>query len=197
MDSEFKLNPNKWIEWYTRDDVNFVYIPIHRCATNWMLSKLTNNGFYKVVPKDRHLHKDKERLVILREPTERVLSGMFVAEQVDFSILDSNVDKEQFEKILSQDIHTSGQVKYLPPDRNNCVYFKFDAMLPYKISNYMHKSGVALEPGPMKWTKIQIGGESRERREKVYNDPKLLNMFKEYLKEDYELYNSVEFYGTN
>lgn len=199
LKSEYELTPDLWINWYTRDDVNFVYIPITRCATNWMISQLTHNGFYKVAPVERDNVKDKERLVIIREPIERVISGMFVpSEEIDMSVLDSNIDKLEFEDKLGSDVHTSNQTRYLSKnDSGKYVYIKFDNDLPNKIYEYMNSHGVTLEPGPMSWTTITVGAESKERREKVYNDPRLLNMFREFLSEDYELYNSVEFYGTN
>ena len=199
LKSDFELNPNLWISWYTRDDVNFVYIPVHRCATNWMIDLLTHNGFYEILPSERDAFHNKERLVIIREPTERVLSGMFVpSEEIDLSVLDSNIDKLEFERKLSNDVHTSNQTKYLSKnDNGKYIYFKFGSDLPDKIYDYMNSQGVVLESGPMNWTTTAVGAESRERREKVFSDPKLLNMFREFLKEDYELYNSVEFYGTN
>lgn len=198
------------IDWYTRDDVNFVYIPINRCASNWMTTMLLENDFYVVAPVDRNKVASKDRIVILREPVERVISGMFINENYDLSILDNQIDYLLFSSTLDQDVHTIGQAMYLPhEDHSKFVFFKFEEYLPAKIEDFMTSQGIKLKPGSMPWLKPlmttgprsmlhrPIGATSKENREKVYRDPKLLNMFRTYLKEDYKLYNSVEWYGTN
>lgn len=203
MDPLIKPELDYWLQWITRSDVDFVYIPITRCASNWMYSQLMQNGFYKIPDEDKHLYAHKKRLVILREPIDRVISGMFVS-LCELATLENSTTQERFEELLKQDMHTTSQLKYLPNDEEHnsdrYVYFKFDDNLPDTINAYMNSCGITLELGAMSWLDPKtrsIGASSKENREKVYNDPKLLNMFRDYLKEDYELYNSVEWYGTN
>lgn len=192
-----------WLQWITRDDVDFVYIPITRCATNWMYSQLMQNKFYKIPDDDKHLYAHKKRLVILREPVDRVISGMFIS-FCDLATLENSIDQKSFENYLNKDMHTISQLTFLPENEvhnsDRYVYFKFDDSIPDKINEYMNNCGMTLEPGSMMWfdpNDRPIGASSKENREKVYSDPKLLNMFRDYLKEDYKLYNSVEWYGTN
>lgn len=175
------------IDWYTRDDVNFVYIPINRCASNWMTTMLLENDFYVVAPVDRNEVASKDRVVILREPVERVISGMFINENYDLSVLDSRIEYSVFSSTLEQDIHTIGQTMYLPnEDHAKFIFFKVEEDLPAKIEVFMNSQGIKLKPGSMPWLKPlmatgprsmlhrPIGATSKENREKVYRDPKLL-----------------------
>lgn len=192
-------NPSFGPNWFTRDDVNFVYIPIYRCATNWLTVLLKDDGFYEVPP---NTVCNKERLVIIREPTERVLSGMFIT-GCSLDDLQNTANQESFEEILNQDVHTSSQLKYLPTD-GKYVYFKFGEDLPKNINRYMSEQGITLTRSTSTWldrtsivgplSRVPIGQSSRENREKVYRDPKLLNMFRTYLKDDYKLYDSITWF---
>lgn len=204
-----KPEVDDWLQWITRSDVDFVYIPITRCASNWMHDQLMHNGFYQIPGEDRHLYADKKRLVIIREPVDRVISGMFIS-FCELDELESQPDQTSFEEVLKKDIHTSGQVTYLPTEEShlsdNYVYIKFDEKLPSKIDKYMAKFGSSLEAGSLSWLSLDnqpgpnsslrrpIGMSSRETREKVYRNPKLLNMFRTYLKEDYKLYDSITWF---
>jgi hypothetical protein len=188
--------------WFTRDDVNFVYIPIYRCATYWLTSLLKDVGFYEVPP-DTVLNK--ERLVIIREPTERVLSGMVIT-GCSLDVLQNTSDQVSFEEMLNQDMHTSSQLEYLPTDESTkYVYFKFGEDLPKNINRYMSKQGITLPNSTSTWLRRKefgqfkgiawpVGWLSKENREKVYRDPKLLNKFRMYLKDDYKVYDSITWF---
>ena len=209
MDSITPPEVDDWLQWITRSDVDFVYIPITRCASNWVHDQLMCNGFYQIPHEEKHLYADKKRLVIIREPVERVISGMFIS-FCEMDELESQPNQRSFEEVLKKDIHTSGQITYLPAGEpyttDKYVFIKFDQDLPNKLNKYMASFGITLKQGSLIWLSLdnnpgiknslrrQIGMSSKENREKVYRDPKLLNMFRTYLKEDYKLYDSITWF---
>lgn len=189
MNSKIK-DLHKFTPWFSRDDVDFVYIPILRCGHNWVKDYLLENGFTEV---DHDQVSHKTRLVVIREPLERILSGMVAIEEFDYSSLDSDVDS--LEKTLSSDPHTSPMIYALPDDEHtDYVFIKFDVDTDYALQDFLVERGLNLPAPTAEWRRESMGYSSRKTKAKVLDDNHLTAVLKNYLKDDYEFYYNIKWY---
>lgn len=193
------------LSYLSREDVNFSYVPIFRCGHTWIKSILTLNNFCDI-PKGIAIN-EKRKLVILREPLERIISGMFVA-QFDYDkIFKHKIDL--FETLL-HDPHTNQQTFFLGKIDSTYDFIKFGPNLKNNLINYCLDQGIKLsDEGIPDW---KLNGNQMRKDEDfpsaviphdstiidfIRYNKKLSEKFDRYLKDDYNLYNKVRWYGTN
>jgi hypothetical protein len=189
---------------YTRDDVDFVYIPITKCGSTWLKTLFEHNNFkhyltieglqeLKEVPELR----DKTKLIVLREPLERVISGMYAEENFD---LDTIYSREKIFTNFPKDSHTCSMLKYLigvPLDKT--MYFKYENTQSWgvKMQNFLRTIIPDFKENPVTWRNWGHGVSPTTLLDIARNDKVIYNNLMEYLKDDYEFYNKVKWHATS
>ena len=198
-------------EWYSRKDIDWVYVRVKRAGSTWMTQYLQANGFERCLQESTLTRHHK--LVIFREPLERFMSGV-------------GLNNDLYEKLLKNpkkaleehhDAHVYPQVDSLKNiDLNNCTLIKYSANWTENFYKFLEQQGTILsEKPPTEWynkltpfdkvipnKNILLAPddniESRFYLKKYFDEnPKFSKVIMDYLKEDYKLYNKVEWYGTN
>jgi len=186
-----------------REDADFVYVPLTRCGSTWLSKVLTFNGFETrfTSPSNGGLGKiklhEKQKLIVVRHPLQRLISAMVAAENFDLKII---YDKNKIFEILPTDIHTSTQVSAL---RN--INYKINSTFIEYHSNhewgelmqlYMSKRIPNFMGAPEKWEPV-VNPMQTKLAETIYSDSKVYDTLMKYLKEDWDFYNKITWYGTN
>lgn len=183
---------HKFTPWFSRDDVDFVYIPTLRCGHNWAKNYLLDHGFVEV---DHDAVSHKTRLMIIRNPLERILSGMYAIENFDYSLLEGSTDRLLEE--LSSDPHTSHMINVIPDDgHTDYVFIKFDTDTDYAFRDFLAERGLDLPEPKMEWQRETMGYSSRKTRAEVFSNNTLTATLMNYLKEDYDFYNNINWYQS-
>lgn len=181
----------------SREDVDFAYVPIYRSGHNWVAAYLKENGFQSVVKASVH---NKRKLVILREPLERIVSGMAIS-NFDYNKLFKN--KIDLIETLKVDPHTNQQVYFLNKIDESYDFIKLGPNLPDNLKKYLSDRGIEMpNECSMSWSETGsstrlTGINDKEVVEFIRSNTKLSEKFQKYLKDDYTLYNMVKWYGTN
>lgn len=188
-----------------REDVDFVYVPVTRCGSTWLSRTLTFNGFETRFsePSKGGLGKlklaEKQKLIVVRHPLQRLISAIYAAENFDLNIL---YDKNKIFEVLPTDVHTSTQVSEL---RNinykiNSIFIEYhsnnewgELMQAFMAKHIPDFSGV-----PNAWLPaIYPDPEKVKLSEKIYSNKKIYDNLMYYLKEDWAFYNKITWHGTN
>ena len=186
-----------------REDVDFVYIPLTRCGSTWLSKMLTFNGFETkfTSPPKGGLGKikltEKQKLIIFRHPLQRLISAMVSIENFDIKVI---YDKNKIYEVLPTDIHTSTQVSAL----RNINYKTNSTFIEYHSNRewgelmqlYMSKRIPNFMGAPEKWSPV-VDPIQTKLAETIYANKKIYDNLTEYLKEDWDFYNKITWYGTN
>jgi len=180
---------------------DLMYINIPKNASSWTKPNLQDWGweFYNY-----HTDQlDKTAIVVLRDPVERWLSGIaecLTLYHPTFDLQDMETVELIFDRIVFDD-HTEQQVKFLQGiDTDRCIFLWCDDNYRQNFSNL-----IAEYFGPNRYYKYDyqhVSENSPERRnfKKIFSreieNPKYLKQVQDYFKQDYELINSVKFYGS-
>ncbi len=189
---------------YSRDDVDFVYIPVTRCGSTWLRHVFEHNNFkiYSIIEglngtDDIPELKDKTKLVVLRDPLERLISGMYAPEDFD---LDTIYSREKIFTNFPTDIHTCPQIDFLKGmSIDKVIYIKYENISTWGPDMYaLLKSMVPnFSEGPIKWEAWGTGSSPKHLLDVARNDNVIYNNLMDYLKDDYEFFNQVKWHGTN
>jgi len=181
-------------------DSAYMYVHIPKNASSWTKPNLKDFGweFYNY-----HADQlDKHALVVLRDPVERWVSGIaeyFTLYHNNFNTWTSDVFDLVFDRITFDD-HTERQVKFLHGlDTDNCTFFDFD--------NYRLNFSVWIKEnyGDNKYDRYEFQHVSehspeRKRFKEIFNrelqNSKYLEQIKNHYAKDYELINSIKYYGS-
>lgn len=189
---------------YTRDDVDFVYVPVTRCGSTWLRSVFRHNKFteHLVIENIQELQevpelRDKVKLIVLRDPLERLISGMYAPEDFD---LDTIYSREKIFTNFPTDIHTCPQVRFLngvPTDR--AIYIKYEntPTWGFEMHDLLRTMVPNYEEGPVKWENWGHGSSPKDLLDIARNDKVIYNNLMEYLKEDQEFFDKVKWHESN
>lgn len=194
---------------YNGSDGNMAYVNIPKNASVWTKNRLISLGweegnYYTDSNQSHDFHK-KTFIVALRDPVDRWCSG--IAEY--FTIYHPGVTINHlypqmldliFDRVTFDD-HTEKQVCFIEGcDIKNCVFLKVNQQYKLSFSNYLKLAGIpnrfdtlAVEHRTLQGNKHKL---LRYFTQLVEKEPRYLKQLKEYYKQDYNLLNTVNFYGT-
>ena len=209
---------------------NYIFIPIPKNASSYTkrIWKL-QCGMTTNVPDNfitNPIQLSKKKIVVLREPYERYISGLLeylYRAQIFGQISCDQVDFDDLFKTFAFDEHTSLQVQFLEGiDTDTCIFLKFGSSysndLMHLIQDKLHRNQKFQFPGE-EFTgrrydetssapeKVAIlNNETSSAPEKVAmldklteyldNHEEVVLSLKEYLIPDYNLFNNVQFYNN-
>lgn len=191
-------------EVYTRDDVDFVYVPVTRCGSTWLRTVFESNNFskYQIIEELQELSefpklRDKTKLIVLRDPMERLISGMYAPEDFD---LDTIYSKEKIFTNFPTDVHTCPQIKFLvgvPIDK--AIYIKYENSATWgpEIYDLLKTMIPDFKESPVKWENWGNGSSPKDLLDIARNDKVIYNNLMEYLKEDQEFFDQVKWHESN
>lgn len=183
---------------------DLMYVNIPKNASSWTKPNLVDLGW-----EEFNYHHDrfysKHAMVVLRDPVERWLSG--VCEY--FALYMTDVDTNQFtpafyELLIDQttlDDHTEKQFYFIDGlTHRNITWFWCDSGYRERFSQFLRDRGVDNKYNRYEYQHTTEGSEPRKNFKKIFEpllrNSKYLNKIKDYYKEDYELIDSVTFYGA-
>ena len=183
---------------------DLMYVNIPKNASSWTKPNLldfnweiynyhTDNLYYKTA------------MIVLRDPVDRWTSG--IAEYLylyhrDWAntaftteLLDLIFDKIAF------DDHTEKQVYFIEGlDLSRCVFFYFDDNYRENFSNFLAENGMPNKYHRYEKQHVSNNEPVRRNFKEIFNrelqNSKYYNQIKDYFKQDYELINSVKYYGS-
>jgi hypothetical protein len=179
-------------------DLMYVYIP--KNASSWTKPNLQDFGweFY-------NYHTDglnKHAMVVLRDPVDRWLSG--IAEYLTLYhtnlILEPNILNLIFDRICFDD-HTDRQVNFIHGlDTDNCTFFRCDQYYRDDFSTFLDEHNMPNRYHRYEFQHVSKLSPVRDGFKNIFlreiTNPKYLQAVKDYFSADYELINSVKFYGS-
>jgi hypothetical protein len=192
---------------YSRDDVDFVYIPVTRCGSTWLRHVFEHNNFkeYNIIENLTSVNdipdiKDKIKLIVLRDPLERIISGMYAPEDFD---LDTIYSREKIFTNFPTDIHTTPQIEFLKGiSLDNAIFIEYKNS-PNWGPNFI-KLLIKIVPNfkksPIRWEARVNGSSPKELLDIAKSNNVIYNNMMDYLKEDqlfFEQVNWHKWYGTN
>lgn len=195
--------------WYTRSDVDWVYVRINRTGSSWFRSYLVENNFEQGNPRDL---KGRHKLVILRDPMDRFLSGMAFHEGV-IELFRKNPKRTLAD--YRTDPHLMPQVDFLKDvNLNNCTFIKYSDTWTENLSEFVNQTNTKMDIPPSEDWHVKVTpltlpdnpllcylDQSTRDRYTLMDMIKSSEIFRvtvaEYLEKDYNLYKNVKWYGTN
>lgn len=183
-----------------RDDLKLVYINIPKNATEWMKQTFKGKGsnFYKTP-----IPEDYQFVVILRDPYKRWISGLSEFIKRYSTIPATNITfwtQLDTLKLLSEsgatDEHTELQSRFIDDYKNRTTFFRCDNNLATNIKHWSDENNLNLTPSDS--PKHQTVGIhlklSEQIEESINKNVAIRNKILKYLKDDIDLYNSVQYY---
>ena len=194
--------------WFSREDVDWVYVKINRVGSTWMADYLSANDFIQT---DLSSLANHHKLIVLREPLEKLMSGIIFHDSLFKKLIKTP------KKVLddfSEEPHVRLQIKSLKNvDLNNCTFIKYSREWTKNFDMFLKGRGTKMDVKPPSvWTNkttpfenINLHNKTIDEvtRDRFYlkkyfdENPKFNKIIMDYLEEDYKLYNKVEWYGTN
>jgi hypothetical protein len=189
-------------ECWSHPNTDLMYVHIPKNASSWTKPNLKDFGweFYNYHDDDMH---DKTAMVVLRDPVERWISG--IAEYLalyhpNFILHDLEAMDLIFDRICFDD-HTERQVNFVHGlDRDQCVFFLCDKHYRQDFSVFLDEQGMPNRYHKYEYQHVSEADPMRKKFKNIFareiQNPKYLTAVKDYFAADYELINSVKFYGT-
>jgi hypothetical protein len=194
---------NKWAdlghnlgECWVNSDKEITYINIPKNASSFIkaciLSTKDHWGY------SNKLIKNKENLVILRDPIDRWCSGiaqsLFNSKKYDWPI-------EDIFNFISVDDHTESQIYFLQGiDITKTTFILVNANLRSNLKNWFNERGMLVDLENIHQYNASIEDDRGEIKNKFINliesQSELMLKLKKHFQADYELINRVKFYGN-
>lgn len=184
-------------------DQQLKYVNIPKCASSATKQALEAANWHYGVYHDNPVIAKAHSIIVLRDPIERWLSG--ICEY--FTLYHSSIDVSMFnpaffDLIIEQttvDDHTEKQVYFIDAlDINNCTFFKCDSEYSINLAKFLHDR--ACQVPTMTQVHVTNDSEIRSKFKKIFQplleNPKYLTRIIQHYAQDYQLINSVTFYGS-
>lgn len=185
-------------------DSELMYVHIPKNATSWTKPNLLDWDWEFFNYHTDNL-KNKTALVVLRDPIDRWISG--IAEYL--YLYHPNIDLVHtgraffdlvFDKITFDD-HTEKQVYFIEGlDLSRCIFFWFDDNYRKNFSNFLIQNQMPNRYWNYEKQHVSNNEPIRKKFKEIFvealENSKYLHQIQQYFKQDYDLINSVKFYGT-
>ena len=188
-------------ECMSHSSVDLMYVHVPKNASSWTKPNLKDFGwqFY-------NYHTDnlnKTAIVVLRDPVERWLSGIaeYLALYHPYFILhDLEAMDLIFDKICFDD-HTEKQINFIHGlDTDCCVFFKCDEYYREDFSAFLDENGMPNRFNKYEYQHVSDASPVRKKFKNIFEreiqNPKYLKAVEDYFAADYNLINSIKFYGS-
>lgn len=189
---------------YSRKDVDFVYIPVTRCGSTWLRSLFEHNNFdcigtiENLKPLDSFENlRNKTKLIVLRDPLERIISGMYAPEDFD---LDTIYSREKIFNNFPTDPHTCTQLQFLNGvNLDDVIYIKYENRSDWgsDMYNLLRPMVPDFKEGPVEWKCWTDGSSPKHLVDVARNDKDIYNDMMEYLAEDQKFFDQVKWHESN
>jgi hypothetical protein len=195
---------------FVKDD--FIYVPIPKNSSSYIGQMLLKNGWGVGNFLTTDLSK-KKIIVLLRNPTDRWLSGM--AQYMCSTLLKNDRTSSDiinnwntvtqdliFDRVIFDD-HTEKQVYFINSiPRENCVFFDGANQPEQTIKNYLASQGIDLNTDVNLDRNQTQGNDHKEilvnfLRSRIIENPNLANKLTNTYQEDYTLWNATILPASN
>lgn len=189
---------------YYREDIDFIYVPITRCGSTWIRRTLEHNDFARyalpdhVTTEDVAELKNKTKLIILRDPLERLISGMYAPEEFDVDTIYYNKEK-MFANFMS-DVHTTPQMHFLRRvvlDKVIYINYENSGQWGANMLTLLNQMIPNFKGAPYVWEHVPGGTSPKHLLKVAKENETVYNNLMDYLKEDQEFFEQVKWHGTN
>jgi len=182
-------------ECWGNDTENICYVNIPKCATSYIKGILQGCGgvwYHSEIPLDK-----LEYLIVLRNPIIRWCSGIA---QYQFSNNRQDMTNEEVFETVTFDDHTDLQTYFLQGvDLTRGTFIFMDENFNKNIKEWVKSKSFRTDVDVAK----PINVSKEDERETIKNkyldllerEPKYIQTLLEHFKPDYDLINSVEYYG--
>lgn len=193
-------------ECMSHPDTNLMYIYIPKNATSWTKPNLQDWNWEVYNYHTDTVVKNKQAMVVLRDPLERWISG--IAEYLYLHHYDVNpweftthMINLIFDRVCFDD-HTEKQISFLHGiERKNCIFFKCDENYRLNFSDFLNTQGMSNQY--FKYDLQHVSADSKLRndfknlfKQQIEKHSRYREAIEWYFDDDYNLINSVKFYGT-
>jgi hypothetical protein len=189
---------------WTADNTDLMYINIPKNASSWTKPNLQDFGWEEHNYCAENLYH-KHAMIVLRDPVERWLTG--VSEY--FTLFHPNIDIENAGKafyelvldLVTLDDHTERQVYFVEGlEASNCTYFYCDRTYRSMFEHFLNTKGMRNRYSGYNYQHTTEQSDTRKKFTSYFKPlldiPKYVDHIKYHYKLDYELINSVKYYGT-
>lgn len=190
-------------ECMSHPDSDLMYVNIPKNASSWTKPNLLDWGW-----KAQNYHTDqldKTAIVVLRDPVDRWLSG--IAEYLALyhpNFGNGEWTEHVFDIIfdtITFDDHTEQQVKFLQGlDTDRCVFFRCDQLYRQDFSKFLNEQGMANRYHRYEYQHVSENDPVRHNFKELFKatiqNSKYLDNVKRHFAADYDLINSIKYYGS-
>ena len=185
----------------TKSDTDLAYVNIPKNASSWTKPNLLDWGWeYYNYHEDQI---DKTFIVVLRDPVERWISG--IAEYL--TLYHPNFKLHEFEALdliferVSFDDHTDRQVNFIHGlDTDSCIFLWCDQRYRHNFSALLEEHRMMNQYYKYDYQHISENNEHRKKFKGIFTreilNPRYMQLVQQYFEPDYQLINSVNFYGS-
>jgi len=200
---EWEYKGHVYGECMSQPGTDLMYVHIPKNASSWTKPNLRDFGWEFFNYRTDHL--DKHAIVVLRDPVDRWLSGIaeymyLYHRNIDFAFVGRAFFDLVFDRITFDD-HTEHQVKFIDGlDTNKCTFFMCGKDYAENFGRYIEELY-----GPNRYASyapqhVSELSDDRRRFKKIFQqqltNSKYLEQIKNHFAADYQLIDSVQFYGT-
>ena len=190
---QHQLNEN-----FVSHETKHQYINIPKNSSSWTKIKLRHAKFIKC----NYLIPEYTKIIILRDPLERYISGLAQWQPARHQIFEQDPQVLEFilKYVITTDEHTELQswfIKEIQDD--NIVFFWHDENLQNNIDHYFKSLGIELpyiHPKNVSDNNLTQVNAKKIIQSYIEHNMGMLHTFREWLKVDYELCRFVEFYKS-
>jgi hypothetical protein len=185
-----------------------VYYHIPKCASIWMreytlrLSQATHDPWLATYFTEEPLD-DYTKIIILRDPVARWLSVCPAKQKIQRMVPNTPQCDQLFDDLESwlSDEHLAPQSDFIQGlDFSNAVWFWVDQTLSAKMETFVRAHITDSVPAPEILNASPSDNDTKNAVKcwsALLEVPKYLDKFKQIYQRDYQLIDSIKFYGTN
>lgn len=182
---------------------SLMYVNIPKNASSWTKPNLLDWGWEFYNYHTDVQQRNKVAIVVLRDPIERWLSGIaeyFALYYPEFHMQDSEALALVFDRVCFDD-HTERQIDFIHGlDTEQCIFLRCDENYKTLFSQLLDEHGMPNQYARYNNQHVSEDSPVRKHFKELFRreiqNPKYLKQVEDYFRLDYDLIQSVRFYGT-